>query len=175
MTSKPLPTSQANQSRFLHEYYQPIHLSYSQYATVSYHNMSLPYASNAYGVYRRIPAHLKTPPLLHTNLNRRIDLRNRSQQRQLSCTNDDHREINDLINTIDNNQNQNEENSSDTIHHSIVSLPFTIHQKKIKEERILSFSLFLICRKKHFLRVEYVFYSMYQLHKNVTRFCIVDI
>jgi hypothetical protein len=149
MTSTPL----AIQSRFLHQYYQPMNLSYSQYSTLSYRNMNLPYASNAYGVYRRIPAHIKTPPLLHTNLNRRVDRRNRSQQRQLCRSNDDdhHREINDLIKTIDNNPYKNEEKSPDTVHHSIVSLLVIIDQN---EEFYPSPSR--ICGKKHFLRIEYV-------------------
>jgi hypothetical protein len=157
MTSKQLPSSPAIQSRYLYKYYQPIdnrlNLSYSQYATLSnrpYHNISLPYASSAYGVYRRIPAHLKTPPLLHTNLNRRIDLRNRSQQRQLSLNNDD-REINGLINTTDSHQNQNEENSSDTSHHSIVSL--------------IPIYLLLFIRKKEFFLSLFVIYVYGYLYK----------
>ncbi len=146
MTSRQYPSAATIQSRLLYEqarYYQPIdhqlNLSYSQYATVSnrtYNNISLPYASNAYGVYRRIPPHIKSPPSLHPNLNRRIDLRNRSQQRQLSRSidnnnnknDDNYQKFNGLINTIHSNpkQSRDEKNSSNifnyTFHQSRVSL-----------------------------------------------------
>jgi hypothetical protein len=63
----------------------------------------------------------------------------------LSLNNDD-REINGLINTVDNHQNQNEENSSDTSHHSIVSLiPIYLLLFIKKKEFFLSFSLCYIC------------------------------
>ena len=97
-------------------YYQPIDTQLnSSYATVSnrsYHHMSLPYASNAYGVYRRMPAQLKGPFSFHPNLNRRVPLSS------------DH---SDLLNTILNQQKQRDEkNSRDifnyTYHHPNVSV-----------------------------------------------------
>lgn len=120
MTSKQFSPSAT--SSIQTRYYQPVdtrlNSSYSSYATVSnrfYHHMSLPYASNAYGVYRRMPAQLKGPFSFHPNLNRRVDVRNRSRYHPLST---DHSPMaNDLLNTIVNQQKQREEKNSRDIFH----------------------------------------------------------
>jgi hypothetical protein len=128
MISKPFSSSiPTNLSGCLCEqtkHYQPIdnrlnakNFQYSTVSNRSYNNISLPYASSAYGVYRRTPLNLKGPPCAYTNLSRRIDLRNRSQ---LSRKIDDskYEELNDLVNVIYGNKKKNtdaedQENCSD--------------------------------------------------------------
>jgi hypothetical protein len=49
------------------------------------HNGNFPYASSLHGVYRQSPPTVMTSPSpLHPNQNKRTDLRNQSQQRQIS-------------------------------------------------------------------------------------------
>ena len=61
------------QSRLSYEYYQPIenrlNSSYTTGSNRSYQKINLPYASSAYGVYRRLPAQVKAPPFLHRSRN----------------------------------------------------------------------------------------------------------
>jgi hypothetical protein len=150
MTSKQFSSSSSSssiQSRPLYENtfqttrYQPIdsrsttgqltnspYFRYSPVINRSYNNISLPYASSAYGVYRRVPPNRKGPPSIHPNLNRRIDLRTRSyssQQHQLSHNVSDdydyskYEELNGLISAIygdeqeNHDDDDNEKNRSD--------------------------------------------------------------
>jgi len=134
MTSKPFSSSPPIQSRRLYDtIYQPNDNGLKTYSTVpnrSYHNISLPYASGVYGVYRRVPANLKGPPSSYGNISRRMDLRNKScysQQYQLSpsvSNNYDYGkydEINGLINAIYGDEMENDdigEYSSDVFNYT---------------------------------------------------------
>lgn len=104
-------------------YYQPIdtrlNSSYTAVSNRFYHHMSLPYASNAYGVYRRMPAQLKGPLSFYPNLHRRVDIRNQSRYHSPMAD--------DLFKTIRNQQKQRDEKNSpeifnNTSHHSNVSV-----------------------------------------------------
>lgn len=128
MTSKQFPSSSAVNSRYLYDQtknYQPIDNRLQSYSTVanrSYNNINLPYASSAYGVYRRLPPNLRAPPSVYTHLSRHIDLRNKpyhSQQRQLSDSggnNNDYlkyEELNGSINAIYNDETDDDDDDDD--------------------------------------------------------------
>lgn len=126
MTSKQSSTTTTTTGPIQTRYYRSIdtslNSSYSPYMSVSnrsYHHISLPYASNAYGVYRRMPAQFKGPFSLYPNVNRRIHLRNRVQSRQLSS--EDYRIRNHFIDTTANDEKNSRDIFNYTYHHLNVS------------------------------------------------------
>lgn len=77
----------------------------------------IPYASNVYGVYRRPPSHLKSPPSIYTNRSKCINQGSKSHHsmlHQLSTSisddyyNSKYDDLNDLINTIYSGEKKNE-------------------------------------------------------------------
>jgi hypothetical protein len=124
-SSPPIQSKHLYQNTFQTKNYPPIDNRFKAYSTVanrSYNNICLPYASSAYGVYRRIPNNLKGPPSMYTNPNRHIDIRDRphySQQRQLphnirnNYNYSKYQEINDLFNAIYCNENENDDDDDD--------------------------------------------------------------
>jgi hypothetical protein len=151
MTSKQFSPSRPIQSRRLYDnIYQPIDnrcKTYSNVTNRSYHNISLPYASGAYGVYRRVPANLKGPPSSYGNISRRLDLRNKSyysQQCQLSPgvnNNYDYGqydEINGLINAIYGDEMENDDDDIKEYCSDIFNYTFPIKGVSLKSSIIFT-------------------------------------
>lgn len=130
--SPPLPT----QSKYLHEnqyqtkHHQVVNIHWNSYSKIdqkrnsslfshstgsnrSCDYVNIPYASNVYGVYRRPPSNLTSPPFIYTNQNRVCNLKNKSrhsQANQLSHGNSDdycslkYEDLHGIINSLYGNE-----------------------------------------------------------------------